>query len=237
MTKSRPSSQWIESLRTRKTDPQMIRVLLVDDQELVRLGLKSLFSRASRITVVGEASTVAGAVKETSRLKPDVVLLDMRLQNGTGAEACQKILKRNQNTRILFLTDLAEDESVLNAILAGAHGYLLKGINPEGLIASVETIAAGEAILHPNLIQRIFGWIKSVSLQPSLSELSSLTAVERQVLALVASCKTNKEIAKELRYSEKTVKNYLATIFQKLHISSRCQATLMFAKSLPPRSE
>ena len=237
MPKSDSSAKWMKSLGKGKPKPELIRVLVVDDHEVVRLGLKTLFKSASRIKVVGEASTVAGAVKGANRLKPDVVLLDMRLQNGTGAEACKKILGRNPNVRILFLTDLAEDESVLNAILAGAHGYLLKGINSDGLIASIETIAAGEAILHPNLIQRVFGWIKSLSLQPSLAELSSLTAVERQILALVASCKTNKEVATELRFSEKTVKNYLSMIFQKLHITSRCQATLMFAKSLPPRTK
>ena len=237
MKKTQRSGKWVKSLAKGKATLRLIRVLVVNDQEVVRLGLKSLFRSTSRIQVVGEASTIVGAVKEANRLKPDVVLLDMQLENGTGADACRRILRRNPDTQVLFLTDLADDESLLNAIIAGAQGYLLRGISAEGLIAGVETVAAQEAVLHPYLIQRVFGWIKSLSLEPAVAELTNLTPLERQIVAHVANCKTNKEIARELRFSEKTVKNYLAKIFQTLHLSNRCQLILKFAKSLPPRTK
>ena len=209
----------------------VIRVMLVDDHEVLRLGLKTLFTEAGGFEVIAEAGTVATAVEEGRRLKPDLVLMDVRLPDGSGVEACRDIRTSSPDTRVLFLTSFGDDEAVLGTILAGADGFLLKEVSGDELIRAVRTVASGRSILDPNITQRVLAKVKSVSSGEGKQE--SLAPQERRVLALVAEGKTNKEIAVALDLSEKTVGNYLSNIFQKLHVTRRSQAAVYFSKRFP----
>jgi DNA-binding NarL/FixJ family response regulator len=164
-------------------------------------------------------------------LKPDLVLMDVRLPDGSGVEACRDIRTSSPDTRVLFLTSFGDDEAVLGTILAGADGFLLKEVSGDELIRAVRTVASGRSILDPNITQRVLAKVKSVSSGESKQE--SLAPQERRVLALVAEGKTNKEIAVALDLSEKTVGNYLSNIFQKLHVTRRSQAAVYFSKRFP----
>jgi DNA-binding NarL/FixJ family response regulator len=203
---------------------------LVDDHEVVRVGLRTVLHNHHSITVVGEAGTKAAAVRAVKRLRPDIVLMDVRLPDGSGVEACRDILTSHPTTRIIFLTSYADDESVLAAVLAGAQGYVLKNIDSILLIRSIRTVSNGQSILNPALTQRALNWIKAWPEQNGPVRGQSLSPQEERVLALVADGLTNKEIAATMQLSDKTVKNYLANIFQKLHIARRAQAASFFVK-------
>jgi two-component system, NarL family, response regulator DevR len=207
-----------------------IRLLLVDDHEVVRVGLRTVLHNNHSITVVGEAGTKAAAVRAVKRLRPDIVLMDVRLPDGSGVEACRDILASHPTTRIIFLTSYADDESVLAAVLAGAQGYVLKNIDSILLIRSIRNVFNGQSILNPALTQRALNWIKAWPDQNGPVRGQSLSPQEERVLALVAEGLTNKEIAATMQLSDKTVKNYLANMFQKLHISRRAQAASFFVK-------
>lgn len=207
-----------------------IRLLLVDDHEVVRVGLRTVLHNHHSITVVGEAGTKADAVRAVKRVRPDIVLMDVRLPDGSGVEACRDILASHPTTRIIFLTSYADDESVLAAVLAGAQGYVLKDIDSILLIRSIRTVSNGQSILNPALTQRALNWIKAWPEQNGPVRGQSLSPQEERVLALVAEGLTNKEIAATMQLSDKTVKNYLANMFQKLHISRRAQAASFFVK-------
>ncbi len=212
------------------TKAKQIRLLLVDDHEVVRVGLRTVLHNHYGITVVGEAGTKAAAVRAVKRLRPDVVLMDVRLPDGSGVEACRDILTSHPTTRIIFLTSFADDESVMTAVLAGARGYVLKDIDSGLLIRSIRAVFNGQSTLNPALTQQALDWIKSWPAQASMVRGFSLSPQEERVLALVAEGLTNKEIATALRLSDKTVKNYLANMFQKMHISRRAQAAALFVK-------
>lgn len=213
---------------TLKTKP--IRLLLVDDHEVVRVGLRTLLSQNSRIKVVGESASMTAAVQDALRAKPDVILMDVRLPDGSGVEACRDILAACPGTKVIFLTSFADDDSVLAAVLAGANGYLLKEIDSAVLLQAIHTVAEGHSILDPSVTQRALTWIKSVKAGTAVPPAESLSAQEERVLALVAEGMTNKEIATALELSDKTVKNYLANVFQKLRITRRAQAAAFFVK-------
>jgi two-component system, NarL family, response regulator DevR len=207
-----------------------IRLLLVDDHEVVRVGLRTVLHNRQSITVVGEAGSKAAAVQAVKRLKPDVVLMDVRLSDGSGIDASRDIFVGHPTTRLVFLTSYANDESTMAAVLAGAHGYVLKTIDSDLLIRSIRAIADGQSMLDPALAQRALNWRKAGLAQASPVRDQSLAPQEERVLALVAEGLTNKEIAATLQLSDKTVKNYLANIYQKLHISRRAQAASFFVK-------
>lgn len=207
-----------------------IRLLLVDDHEVVRVGLRTVLHNHQGITVVGEAGSKAAAVRAVTRLKPDIVLMDVRLPDGSGVEASRDILAKHPTTRIIFLTSYADDDSVLAAVLAGAQGYVLKNIDSSLLIRSIRTVSNGQSLLNPALTQRALNWIKARPAQAGPVREQSLAPQEERVLALVADGLTNKEIAATMQLSDKTVKNYLANIFQKLQISRRAQAATFFVK-------
>lgn len=211
-----------------------ISLLLVDDSELVRTGLKTLLSARgdrSPFNIIGEAATAANAVTETLRLKPDVVLLDIRLPDGTGFEACRHILAKQPETRVLILTSVIDDNLVYEAMSSGAHGYLLKEINAQSLWQAIIDVAAGKFILDPAVTTRVLNLVRNGAPQSEQDKLGQLSAQERRVLALVAEGKTNKEIAEQMGLSDKTVKNYLSNIFEKLQISRRSQAAVLYAES------
>jgi two-component system, NarL family, response regulator DevR len=206
-----------------------IRLMIVDDHEVLRLGLRTLFSEADGFQVVGEAGTMAAAVAGAIRLKPDIVLMDVRLPDGSGIEACREIRASSAETRVLFLTSFADDDAVLGTILAGADGFLLKEVSSDELLHAVKTVASGRSILDPAVTQRVMRQMKSLSV-PAKEEKSELSPQEQRVLALVAEGKTNKEIAVDLQLSDKTVGHYLENIFQKLQVSRRSQAAALYAR-------
>ena len=212
---------------TTKTKP--IRVLLVDDHEIVRLGLRSVLAQNDGIVVVGESASMADAVGLAGKLKPDVILMDVRLPDGSGVDACREILADHPNIRILFLTSYADDDSVLAAVLAGARGYVLKELDSASLVRAIHAVAEGRSILDPTVTDRALRWLRGFATGQDLPS-EKLSAQEERVLALVAEGKTNKEIASELDLSDKTVKNYLASVFQKLRITRRSQAAVFFVK-------
>lgn len=209
-----------------------IRVLVVDDSTLVRAGLRAILSThggIARIAVAGEASTVAAAIAEAKRLKPDVVLLDIRLPDGTGLEACREIKKALPSTRVLILTSAASDELIHQAVIAGAQGYLMKEIDPDGLVRAIGDAYAGKSVLTPEITARVLRLLREGASAPGAG-LSTLSAQERRVLALVAEGLTNKEVAEKLGLSDNTVKNYLATVFEKLQVKRRSQATAVYVQ-------
>ncbi len=209
---------------------RFIRLLLVDDHEVVRLGLRALFDRTGTIRVIGEAGTMRSAVAEAIRLKPDVILMDVRLPDGDGIEACRDIRSECPDTRVLFLTSYPDEAAVLSTAYAGAAGFLLKEIGGDALVQAVETVAKGQSIFDSASVQRIIDQMQPRAADEQLSPDDALSARDERILALVAEGKTNKEIAAELGLSDKTIKNLLSVIFQKLQISRRSQAAVLFVK-------
>lgn len=198
-----------------------IRVLLVDDHDVVRRGLVALLDGTGRLRVVGEADSVVRAVTEAERCRPDVVVMDIRLPDGSGVEACREIRARRPETRVVMLTSYADDQAVLNSILAGASGYVLKTIRGRALVEAVETVADGGSLLAPGVAHRVLDLVRG-ALEPASAE-PGLSPQERKVLALVAEGKTNREIAEELCLAEGTVKNYVSGLLAKLQLDRRTQ--------------
>jgi DNA-binding NarL/FixJ family response regulator len=217
-----------------QTNCDPIRLLLVDDHEVVRIGLRTLLERSGKIQVVGEAGTLASAVSEALRLQPQVVLMDVRLPDGSGAEACREIRAASPDIRVLFLTSFADNDAVLAAIFGGADGYLLKEIGGEALVSAVQTVAAGKSILDPGVTGPMLAQMRSLPQSISNGKGEPLSAQEERVLALVAEGKTNKEIAVALDLSDKTIKNYLRHVFQKLQLTRRSQAAAFYTKHSAP---
>ena len=211
-----------------------IGVLLVDDHEVVRVGLRSLLSRERGIAVVGEAGTAEAAVAQAAALRPDVVVLDVRLPDRNGVEACREIRSADPRVHVIMLTSYADEEAVFSSILAGASGYLLKQIRGQELVRAIETVAAGQSLLDPAVTQMVLEKVQRLASGGQPDDVTQLSAQERKVLALVAEGKTNKEIAAALGLSDKTVKNYLSHIFDKLHLSRRSEAAAFFARRHAP---
>jgi two-component system response regulator DevR len=214
-----------------KSNKPTVRVLLVDDSEVVRAGLRALLSGDSGLTLVAEAGDVRTAVVAAQSHHPDVVLLDIRLPDGTGFDACRQILQHSPETRVLILTSVVDDNLLDEAIRAGTHGYLLKEINARGLVQAIYDVAGGKSILDPAITARVLALVKSGP-GSTASNLNSLSPQEKRVLAEIAAGKTNKEAASALHLAEKTVKNYLSTIFEKLHVSRRTQAAAVYAENM-----
>jgi DNA-binding NarL/FixJ family response regulator len=215
---------------TLRPETKPIRLLLVDDHEVLRIGLRTLFTEAGGFQVVGEAGTMTAAIADASRLKPKVVLMDVRLPDGSGIEACRTIRTAHPDTRVLFLTSFADDDAVLATILAGADGFLLKEVSSEQLIDAVKAVASGRSILDPAVTQRVLAKVKSLAAPSPQEKREPLSPQEERVLALVSEGKTNKEIAVSLNLSDKTVGHYLENIFQKLHVTRRAQAAVYFTQ-------
>ncbi len=200
------------------------RIILVDDHEVVRLGLKSLLERNSQFSVVGEAGSAREAVEKVARLQPDVVVMDIRLPGTSGIEACEEIVDKFPKTKVIMLTSYAEDEMLFSAIRAGASGYILKQIGSEDLIKALEAVSRGEALLDPAVTQRIFQEVRRAGKEGEASAFAHLSEQEKHVLLLVAEGKTNREIAKQLFLGEGTVRNYVSSILSKLNVSNRAEA-------------
>lgn len=211
------------------SSPPPIRLVIVDDSELVRVGLQTLLQGAPGIELCAVASTAAEALAVCRRLRPAVVLLDIRLPDGTGIDVCRSLLADGGDTRVLFLTSSSEQDVVDEAIRAGAHGYLLKEINTPALLQGIRDVAVGRSILDPQITARVMDLLKNERNKPLISGLSPQ---EQRVLAKIAEGLTNKEVAADLGLSEKTVKNYLSNIFEKLHFSRRAQAAAYYTQTI-----
>jgi len=200
------------------------RILLVDDHEVVRLGLKALLQHHPQFDVIGEAGTAREAIEKVGILHPEVVVMDIRLPGTSGIDACAEITRAYPNTRVIMLTSYAEDEMLFSAIRAGASGYVLKQIGGEDLIRALETIGRGESMLDPAVTQRVFQEVRRAVREEEASSFVNLSAQEKHVLLLVSEGKTNREIAKSLFLGEGTVRNYVSSILSKLQVSNRAEA-------------
>jgi len=201
-----------------------LRILIVDDHEVVRLGLRTLLNRHPDFTVVDEAATAKEAIAKALQHRPDVIVMDIRLPGGSGIEACREIVSLLPETKVIMLTSYAEDEMLFEAIAAGAAGYVLKQIGGDDLVRAVETVGRGEALLDPALTQRMFARVREAARKDEASAFSALTDQELRVLAQVAEGKTNREIAQALFLGEGTVRNYVSSILSKLHLTNRAEA-------------
>ncbi|HVR72985.1 MAG TPA: response regulator transcription factor [Planctomycetota bacterium] len=207
-----------------------ITLLLVDDHQVVRVGLKALLQQTPSIRVTGEAATAAEAVREADRLSPDVVLMDIRLPDGSGIDACREIRKHSSGTRVLFLTSFLQDNLVLAAMAAGAQGYILKEIGTERLVQSIHDVANGKEVLDASATQSVLRQLLEVGKGGGKKGL--LSPQEQRVGELLPEGKTNKEIGEILGLKEKTVKNYLSRVYEKLHVKTRAAAAAHFVRSL-----
>ncbi len=207
-----------------------LRILLVDDHEVVRVGVRALIERQPGMEVVGEASTVREAVTQAEVLAPDVVVLDIRLPGGNGLKACQQIKQNRPETRVIMLTSYPDDEVLFDAIGVGADGYVLKQIGSDDLIRALEKVGRGESLLDPALTDQVFAKMRDVRRQERAHAFADLSAQELKILARVTDGETNREIGRALHLSEKTVRNYVSVILSKLDLNSRAQAAAYAAR-------
>jgi DNA-binding NarL/FixJ family response regulator len=207
-----------------------LRLLVVDDHEVVRQGLVAVLDRRAGFEVVAQAGTVAESIEQARRHMPDIVVMDVRLPDGSGIEACREIRAELPGTRVIMLTSYPDEEAVMSAIIAGASGYLLKQIRARDLVAALETVGRGESLLDPGVTEKVLERVRRMASGEVTDELSALTPQERKILMLVAEGKTNKEIAAEVFLSDKTVKNYVSSILSKLNLERRAQAAAYVAK-------
>ena len=207
---------------------QQVRVMLVDDHEVVRMGIRTLLERRPGFVVVGEAGSVQEALSQARQSQPDVIVMDIRLPDGNGVEATREIRDERPETRVIMLTSYADDEAIYGSIMAGASGYLLKQTRGQNLAEAIERVARGESLLDPAVTNKVLERMRSLA-RGETDELSALTAQERKILGLIAEGKTNKEIAEEIFLSDKTVKNYVSSILGKLNLRRRSEAAAFIA--------
>lgn len=204
--------------------------MIVDDHEVVRLGLKALIDRHPDMEVVAEAATSAEAIAKGIAHRPDVVVMDIRLGNSSGIDATRELAVQLPETKIIILTSYAEDEKLFAAIRAGAAGYVLKQSGGQDLIRALETVGQGQSLLDPALTERVFAEVRRAAKEQETSAFAQLTEQERHVLALVADGKTNRQIAADLHLGEGTVRNYVSNILSKLGVSNRAEAAAYATK-------
>jgi DNA-binding NarL/FixJ family response regulator len=209
--------------------------MLVDDHDVVREGLRTLIQKRTEFAIVAEADAVASAIAEAQRSEPDVIVMDVRLPDGSGVEACRDIRAKRPETKVLILTSYADDEAVLSSIMAGASGYLLKQTRSKDLVDAIQRVANGESLLDPGVTSRVLERLRSGGQQDE--ELALLSEQERRILDLIAEGKTNKEIAQEVFLSDKTVKNYVSSILSKLNLRRRSEAAAFIARKRTSQPE
>jgi two-component system response regulator DevR len=215
---------------TGETVARPLRLLVVDDHEVVRQGLVALLDRRQGFEVVAEAGTAAEAVEQARRYEPDIVIMDVRLPDGSGVEACREIRAERAATRVVMLTSYPDEEAVLSAIVAGASGYLLKQVRARDLVSALEAVGRGESLLDPAVTEKVLERVRRIATGAAADDLAALTTQEQKILLLVAEGKTNKEIASEVFLSDKTVKNYVSSILSKLNLERRAQAAAYMAR-------
>jgi two-component system, NarL family, response regulator DevR len=211
----------------------LLRVMLVDDHEVVRNGIKALLAATDDIVVTAEACSVRDAVPVADRCAPDVVVMDVRLSDGSGIEATRDIRARRPATEVLMLTSFADDEALFASIMAGAAGYVLKQIRGDELVRAIRTVGQGGSLLDPAVTSGVFERLRRNKQFLMDEKLARLSAQEERILALVASGDTNRQIADELGLAEKTVKNYVSSILTKLEVGRRAEAAAYLARHSP----
>ena len=215
-----------------------IRIVLIDDHEVVRAGIKAMIDAQDDMEVVGEAGTAEDGVRRVGYDEPDVVVLDVRLPDGSGVESCRDIRTRFPYVKVLMLTSFADEEALLAAILAGASGYVLKRVKGTDLVNDIRRVGAGESLLDPEMTEKLFERLRSGPKSDPL--LARLSDQEREIVSHIAEGKTNKQIADDMFLAEKTVKNYVSNLLAKMGMSRRSEAAAYVARldaaneSLPP---
>jgi DNA-binding NarL/FixJ family response regulator len=204
--------------------------LLVDDHEVVRSGVRALLETADDVVVTGEAESVRDAVVEADRTKPDVVVMDVRLADGSGIEATREIRAKYPGTHVVMLTSFADDEALFASIMAGAAGYLLKQVKADDLVRAIRTVGRGESLLDPAVTRSVLDRLRKGKHLLKDEKLARLSPQEERILSLVADGKTNREIAGELNLAEKTIKNYVSSILSKLEVARRAEAAAYLAR-------
>jgi two-component system response regulator DevR len=207
-----------------------LRVLLVDDHEVVRSGIASLLKATEDIVVAGEAGTVQDAIAEADRTRPDVVVMDVRLADGSGIEATREIRARRPKTQVLMLTSFADDEALFASIMAGASGYVLKQVKSGELVRAIRAVGEGQSLLDPAVTKQVLDRLRKGKHLMKDEKLARLSPQEERILALVADGETNKEIGQQLHLAEKTVKNYVSSILSKLEVARRAEAAAYLAR-------
>lgn len=208
----------------------MLKLMLVDDHEVVRLGIKALLSNFPEYEVVTEASNADEAIGKAVEFQPDVIIMDIRLPGKSGIEATKEIIDELPDTKIIMLTSFAEDDLLFDAINAGAYGYILKQIGSDDLLNALNAIGRGEALLDPALTQKVFKRVREASRKATDEAFAALSDQELRILNLISEGKTNKQIAADIFLSEKTVRNYVSSILSKLSLSTRSEAAAYAVK-------
>jgi len=209
------------------TSKDILKILIVDDHDIVRKGLAMLVSRQEDLSVVAEAGTVAEAVEKARESVPDVVVMDIRLPDGSGIEACREIRDENGDIKVLMLTSYSDEEAVLGSIMAGASGYLLKEIRSQEIVDAIRKVGEGQSLLDPTVTASVLDRVRRGKEEDVLAQ---LTDQEQKILELIADGQTNREIAGQINLSDKTVKNYVSNILGKLEVSRRSQAAAFLAE-------
>ena len=208
----------------------MLKIMLVDDHEVVRLGIKALLSNYPAYEVVAEAAGADEAVATALEYQPDVIIMDIRLPGKNGIEATKEIIEHIPEIKIIMLTSFAEDDLLFDAINAGAYGYILKQIGSDDLINALDAIGRNEALLDPALTQKVFKRVREASRKATDEAFATLSDQEIRILSLISEGKTNKGIAADIFLSEKTVRNYVSSILSKLNLKTRSEAAAYAVK-------
>ena len=204
-----------------------LKILIVDDHDIVRKGLAMLVSRQEDLTVVAEAGTAAEAVEKARETVPDVVVMDIRLPDGTGIEACREVRDENSDVKVLMLTSYSDEEAVMGSIMAGASGYLLKEIRSQEIVDAIRRVGSGQSLLDPSVTASVLERVRRGKEEDVLAQ---LTDQEKKILELITDGQTNREIAGQINLSDETVKNYVSNILGKLEISRRSLAATLLAQ-------
>jgi two-component system, NarL family, response regulator DevR len=223
------TDSWAVAVPLPSTDHKL-RVMLVDDHEVVRDGVKALLDAADDLTVVSEASSVTEAIRYAAAIRPDVVVMDVRLADGSGIEATREIRAQRPETQVLMLTSFADDEALFASIMAGAAGYVLKQIRGGELINAIRMVGRGQSLLDPAITATVLDRLRRGKHLLRDEKLARLSGQEERILSLVAEGWTNKQIGEELHLAEKTVKNYVSSILSKLDVARRAEAAAYLAR-------
>jgi len=207
-----------------------LRVMLVDDHEIVRDGIKAMLDAEDDVVVTAQAGTVREAIDEAHRTRPDVVVMDVRLADGSGIEATREIRADHPDTRVLMLTSFADDEALFASIMAGASGYVLKQVKAGDLLRAIRAVGAGDSLLDPSVTSAVLDRLRKGKHLMKDEKLARLSPQEERILTLVADGRTNREIGDELNLAEKTVKNYVSSILSKLEVARRAEAAAYLAR-------
>ena len=212
------------------TQTPLLKIMLVDDHEIVRQGIKAMLDTQDDVVVTAQAGSVQEAIDEAIRTRPDVVVMDVRLADGSGIEATREIRASHPEINVLMLTSFADDEALFASIMAGASGYVLKQVRSDDLLRAIRTVASGQSLLDPSVTSAVLDRLRSGKHLLKDEKLARLSPQEERILSAIAQGRTNREIADELHLAEKTVKNYVSAILSKLEVARRAEAAAYLAR-------